>query len=506
MIGLWHHLTRHGLLYVLFVAVGVVYWPSLWHMPRGDQLFYLAEVAYQKDWFTLALGGYDLNRTRLWGPGDEILFRPLLYLILGTQKFFFGYNFICWQLTGLLAHLTVVALFYRLLASIRPAGGALLWTAFFALSFMNMELVVWHHLTAYLVFVALMLGALYHLHQLVSVKGDLLQELRPLVVMMTLACFIYELGNAYALLMAVVLWKYRRDAGCYLIWLILPVIAYVCMSLTNLLLIHHLQLPSAGGMSFEKFFIAVKGSFITMFWWMYTVIFYEQYPVILTYARAVFEGKDVLVFKWPSLMSAASCAAVVAVVCYAGLLRRSFKNGLSASSRALIVTLSGMIVLYVLVIALGRGEVKGYQETLRLNLYYIYMFCAWLIIGLYILIDRSDDKAGKYRVLLVKIGAGALMLMIFVNAFKVYETNLAWKRHWRSSVGLISHLERLIKENNKDPQFSFYVDPSVPGNYTFPEIKKKTDPADKTYSLTELLYPQYVKPLEQAKYRFLLAS
>ena len=53
--------------YFIALVVGWVYWPSLWHMARGDQLFYLAEVAHQKDWFSLAIAGTHLyNCNIIW--------------------------------------------------------------------------------------------------------------------------------------------------------------------------------------------------------------------------------------------------------------------------------------------------------------------------------------------------------------------------------------------------------------------------------------------------------
>ena len=58
---------------VIAFFVFLVYFPSLMHVPRADQIMYLGEVAKQDSFWQLAINDYDLNRHRTIAPGDELL-------------------------------------------------------------------------------------------------------------------------------------------------------------------------------------------------------------------------------------------------------------------------------------------------------------------------------------------------------------------------------------------------------------------------------------------------
>ena len=83
---------------IIALAVLIVYFPSLFYPPRADQVIYLSETSNQHHAWDLIVGDYDHNRHRTIAPGDELLFRPLLYGILGTEQVVFGHHFWAWQL------------------------------------------------------------------------------------------------------------------------------------------------------------------------------------------------------------------------------------------------------------------------------------------------------------------------------------------------------------------------------------------------------------------------
>src|SRR5262249_19293158 len=135
----------------------VTYALSLGHAARSDQLYYLFVTSSKTDLWSLTVGSYALNRDPLM-PGDELLFRPVLYSLLGFEKWLFGYNFHLWQLASLLLHLGNCYLMYRILREVHKEGIVpFLLTLMFGVLYTAMEMVIWHHMSGYLLFCLLFL-------------------------------------------------------------------------------------------------------------------------------------------------------------------------------------------------------------------------------------------------------------------------------------------------------------------------------------------------------------
>jgi len=98
-----------GLLFPLLVAAAVffTYPPSLEHMPRADQVWYLMDVAQDTTFFDLVAHSYSFNRTRHVAPGDTDLFRPVLFFVLASERAIFGNNFMAVQAIGLVLHFAI---------------------------------------------------------------------------------------------------------------------------------------------------------------------------------------------------------------------------------------------------------------------------------------------------------------------------------------------------------------------------------------------------------------
>ncbi|MDE2028408.1 MAG: hypothetical protein KGJ11_07695, partial [Candidatus Omnitrophica bacterium] len=130
---------------LIALAVLVCYYPSLYYPPRADQVIYLSETSgLHKPW-DLIFGCYNHNRHRTIAPGDELLFRPLLYAFLGVEQVLFGHHFWAWQLTALGAHLVLIWVLLRLLWHVSGPWLAFAGAWSFALAVSNYELVTWPH-------------------------------------------------------------------------------------------------------------------------------------------------------------------------------------------------------------------------------------------------------------------------------------------------------------------------------------------------------------------------
>lgn len=263
-------------------------------MARADQIAYFADTADTKDWFSLAIKSYAFNRTREFNPGDELLFRPVLYFLLGTEKWLYGYNFVFWQITGFILHLGVIWWLLKLLLLIRKSIFAPMLTALYSVLYLGMEMVVWHHLHGYVLFVNFALAALYNLYLYDFERRTKTWRLWLIAVLLSMASFTYEVGVVYSFIFAVYLWvstrktvtseknSYNRvralPSGPALI-LLLPFCLYMIASGSDFL-IRGTKAP-AGSDIISKFKIrkTATNAIIADSWWSYGGLFPSQLEV-----------------------------------------------------------------------------------------------------------------------------------------------------------------------------------------------------------------------------------
>src|SRR6266851_40683 len=139
---------------LLVTVILVVFWDTPWAgAPRADQVVYLHQAGKYTSVIDVLYESPSWNRTH--SAGDFVLYRPLLYLFLGLQYALFGYHFWAWQLTGLTVHIATVLLLHSICRRRMGEPWAFLLSALFACSFLGSQLVIWNHLTAYVLFAAL---------------------------------------------------------------------------------------------------------------------------------------------------------------------------------------------------------------------------------------------------------------------------------------------------------------------------------------------------------------
>ncbi len=126
--------------------------------------------------------------------------------------------------------------------------------------------------------------------------------------------------------------------------------------------------------------------------------------------------------------------------------------------------------------------------VLTLNLYYSYIYWAFLPVFVYACIDPDRLNAFAYRRWLKGIVCVCLGILMAVNAFRVYKVNYDRAVLSKNSRMLVQSIEQLRKAHSRDGKFSFYVPESFPGNYEVSWLSKTGDPADKRYTFIEALY------------------
>jgi len=480
-------------------AVLIFYYPSLYYPPRGDQIVYLADTATRQNPYDLIFGRYDLSRNRIFAPGDEILFRPLLYAILGIEQVIFGHQFWAWQLFSLFGHLVLVWMLLKFLW--RLCGG---WLAFagtwlFSLSWTQYELVTWPHLTSYVLMMAAVIVAVEQAFFCFEEGRLPWHRLLKITLVFLLVCFIYESANLFALWMMIVLivscprmWKRALIIG-------VPVILYVTTSAYNFIVVNHLLLapgsqPFPWGALSVNFFRAIG-------WWTYVGIFNGLYQYILMTSRTIFAFGDVLTFKPLVGNNIFVLLGLVLSGAFLGLVGGNLRK-LLRPQIFLLVLVSGMLFIYVGVLVAGRQQTVLFINTLRINTHYQYIF--WIFMTMMGFLLMGCQGLSGARRMLVIIFVLASILSGALQGMRIFQQAQGFCNATQEQIVLAATLDLLIKEKGQEPGFSFYVHPDYPGNYEASGVFVKPGTASIELTFANLLYVPYIQPLEKAKYKFLV--
>ncbi len=492
--------------FVLVFWTGCLYYPSLFQIARSDQLAYLMETAGIKDWSALAWDLYDFNRQRVFAKGDELLFRPFFYFILGTERWLFGYHFMLWQLAGVVLHTVVLIWLLRLLRLFGLNRGGLLLVLFFSSLPLCMNMVIWNHLHGYLVFVWMLLIALFELY-CVTEKGRL--DLRSFILLLTslsLATFSYDTGCIFTVLFAVYLGT-RRGVVCPFgsrvraaMLLSIPSFAYVALSVLDFFF-RKSNAPEANIITSEfHLFSTLKSMVIMGFWWFYSGI--ES-------ARLVFFARPGGQFRispttplfppwnsWDSLSIFVTLMFVGLVVSYFLIFRKTISMAYLKRQIPMLSLILGMLLIYTLVIAVGRINARGLENNLKYNNYYSYPF--WIFTVVFIGLSIHAKRLRQVSPALRKIAILILLGGTLFNGVVLWKINAGVASQDAPSIQLVQTVDAFLSEHSGG-EVSFEIAPSIPGNPNiFPNV---SGPEFGDYTLLAVLYPHHVKK-EGGKFYF----
>ncbi len=499
-------LTKSGALRLLAftltaVAVIAAYYPSLFHPPRADQIVYLAETSTRQDPADLIFGCYDLTRNRVFSPGDSLTFRPLLYMILGSEQVLFGHRFWAWQSFAVLCHLLVIWCLLKLLWKINGPllAFAVVWA--FALSRVNYEQVTWSHLTSYLLMTACVIKSLELYFLSLKAKHLSLRTAFTITLLLLIACFIYETANLFALCLLTALIAARPRYWHRAFILGVPVIIYGLTSVYNLVIVNHIPLIPAESSSLSVTTVAIN-SVKAILWWSYVGIFHGLYGYVLS-SRTMFFSGDVLRFKplWQNNLSVFTGLIFISAFC--GLACHRLKR-LSRPALFCFGLVMSMLFIYVGVIAAGRQQRVDFLQLVRVNTYYQYFFWVLATIAGSLLIGQPKNT-GSLRILrfifiFVCLASGSL------QGFRIFQESEAFRIETQPQIVLTRTLDLLIAQKGQVPGFSFYVHPDYPGNYTLRNIKTPAHVTFKENTFINFLYIPYLGTREAARYKLLITE
>jgi len=493
--------TQKGYRLAVFVIIACsvlwAYFPTLYFPPRADQVVYIAETAHKTP-SQLIFGCYDLNRHRMYSAGDELLFRPLCYFILGTEQVLFGHAFWAYQLMGILAHLFLVWVLLELLWHLAGPwlGSAGAWL--FALSSVNYELVAWPHLTSYIIMMAFMLLAIQQMIQSMESKELSWKAAIQISIYSLVACFIYETANVFVVLMAMIMMVSLKIDRLKLLVLMLPVIFYGLCSFYNYVFINHLEFHHPYAHSFFQYLWSIIH--LTA-WWLYVGLFEGVYRYVLD-IRTMFLPFEEFVFKPLVWQNPRIILELLILISFSSMI---LLNRRPSTQRLRLVCLFLMMLLaYVAVIVAGRDqEMGGLKQAVRINTYFLYLFWVIVVLMAFSWASHKINYSLQERILLIIFVISSFILG-GMEAKMVHYMGKAYSESTTQSVVLVKTLDMLIDQKGHEPDFSFYVDPSFPGNISYLEAHQKNDPQVKIYTFAELMYPRYFHPWASAKYRFMV--
>jgi hypothetical protein len=476
------------LAFILLAAVIIgVYWPSLYHIPRADQIGYLAEVSARQGFASIVLDTLDLNRTRSFMPGDQLLFEPLLFLLLGLETFFFRYNMILWQAMGIGAHIFAAGALYALLCRIRGGVFALAATAFFAFLPTNIEAVTWQHITAYVFFAGFMFMCLRNVYAAEMDRARASDYVPAALMWMAAGMLIYITGVWYAIVSGLLFWRRGlRGAACGF-WSLVA----------GWGLLNGMDLAWRSCPGDVSFFVSSGGFWVTLknmaflAKWCLSLVFFLSPADMFPISRIMIK-QPVLDGAWPVgaplnvTMLMGIALLVLGALCYlAGHDRREQWRRHAGMIAACLAMAAG----YLFVITAGRLNTQDIDQVLRYSSYYPYNFFPFFIVLSALVWPREvPSRAGKW------LRYGALVLLsavIILNAGTVRRVNAQMARDHAGIRAFLVMLDRFVAAHEKEPDFSFYAAPEFPGNYTADWLFQKSDPPGRKYTVAEAMYRRY---------------
>jgi len=455
-----------------------VYAPSLFHVSRADQDILLIETADLDNAKDLILYTYSFPRTRILNVGDKIFFRPLLYLFLSFEKSLFGYNFIYWQLTGILLHLLVVWQLYRILHFINPSYFAGLLALNFSVLYLSQEMVIWHHINAYLIFLIFLLEAFYQFTRYID--GEQKEHFRiwVMVFCLTLANFLYEFGLICNVVLIAAVYVHKKcvlkaktlkEYGRVLA-LMAPTAIYVYWSLVDFLLRGSATLQSVPHdfNPWKLIYYLCKVMAVSA-WAPFFPCLISIEPGYRVAAKS-FEAKAMFsqyvlndLFLNLNMLLILLLLAIIPVCIFMATRNKSSlpsamaqeKKGSFCRNEVILGGTSLMFALgYALMIVVGRLNTRG-LDYIQYSLYHFYIIVLFNTIFLYSILCRPGKGILNKNIYSTFLLTAVLLLSVFLNGYQSFKFNTDMKAKFGKWGSFIRKVERFVDVHKQEKDFSF---------------------------------------------------
>lgn len=470
-------MTRRDLAFLglLCAAIALSFGPALKHPPRADQWCYLADVRGDHTFVDLVRHSYSYNRTRITGPGDTDLFRPVLFVLLAAEKAAFEGRVAPPQVLGIVLHCAVCAIMFVLMRQARaivrpdaPADAPDWFTygavAFFALNPYSQELAIWAHLHGYLLFLLCVFGSMSCLFKYAS--GGSAKWLAGAWALALVSAFTYELGQAFAVL-----------AGASAAALAAPRVGTVravgiAVAFASVMggyqVVNRIDAeyhratyhpddlkPAILGHAFSRATLshsARYGTFTTVQPFFPALVQHSYAGQRLEVAEHFWRTRRHI--KAPTPVTAVSVAVLAGC---AGLGIVGMRHLVRDGSRAALVAFglpAALYALYAAMTVLGRMNMRPGPHVLSANSYYTYTALAFLLVAASAVWPAAGPRADALRRWL---GVG-FVLLAAVGSERVWQANVMVAKLDRDWTVPLAAVQELVDKHRGEPDFTFEVD------------------------------------------------
>ncbi|MCP3965136.1 MAG: hypothetical protein GY750_16870 [Lentisphaerae bacterium] len=483
------------IIYLLISAITIfAYYPTFFTTFRADQWCYWADTNNCNSWFDLVTKFYSYNRVRVYNSGDVFLFRPILFILLGTEKFFFGYHQIYWQITGVVLYLVFAWILLVFLLKIDKSILSFMLCTFFVFLSTNFEMVTWQHINGYILFMIFMASSLYLSYRYVQEKLRSKSVILAIFLFNLLAIFTHELGVIFSFLIFIYLLidniKRNKSSKSFSFYLVsIPIPLYILVNFLDF------NYYSAGG---AKGFISLYSGYI------YKIF---ECTVSLLYTISLWICAAILPFTQRSHIGSRFVfdihhhfeiifVVVIILSLILLLIIKKIKFNLPALknyNHLSFVCLNVIMLLSVALIIALRMIVNG-PSYVNISIYYSYMFWFFAIVTICYLkkINFLEIKS-NYKKIINRIIFLALSLIIILNIINLHLFSSRLSRHYKQYYDQYYTIGKIIDRHKNSEDFSFSFlnygnNPEI--NQWLNNVKRKMGKNEK-YSLS-LLFNQYI--------------
>lgn len=474
----------------LVVLTSTAYYPTLFQTARADQFGYLYQTKDRHDLYSLTLGCYALNRDV---EGDIHFFRPVLYLLLGLERWTISeLNPFGWQAVSLCLHLAVVLLLYRYLQIWNGSRSwlAFLIAAFFGVQYASMELVAWHHLSGYVLFCVLFLGVCCLLAR--SAERVTRARQAALLLLLLVSAFTLEIGNILSVLVAAYMLGFNRmrsrnpglergmeqQTGAFPPLAIAAALAVpVLYTAANLGDQYHryghlVAGPAReGSLSLQE---GLLGLFSAASLWLKSGFLPSKID-LGTGARMV------IVAIHPTLSAELAFQlglAMIALAAFVLLCTRAIRENFHLHRTLLGVLALTFGVGYAAVLVFLRAGPRGLESALRGSSYYAYIFNLAALVFLASLVDLRNLALAQsrwFRYAPDLCLAGTLAVIASISACRLYLQGEAAALRAKPTRIMVEQILRLQRASGDPKNFTFGVAFDHPGEMFLPNVREGGD-------------------------------
>lgn len=439
---------RTGLVAFLLLAglIGITHSGGLPNIPRRDEIYFLRErmlTHSPQEWIWHCLS---FNRTRHSGHGDYYLFRPGLFGTHALLDVVFGYNVYVVGVSSLLMLLTCSFATYLALAKLVPRSLALLLAGLFCVQYAGIELVLWRHISPYLIALACLALAIRlacRLPELPARPGIRCPTALGIAACLFIGAMFHEMAAATGLLAAgwigaVIFgerWLERpaeRDASRGALWTVAMgaltgSVAYLGVDLADYWL--H-QTPGVLGPTdqFPARAAIIERVFSSLAW-IGSAVYGLAFPFGVKLRQDWSMGG---LYGWifnPASRLLALLGLLVVFGAFAGIAYITTRRGRQGEPRVRQIQLAGILLLsyaVTLFLSIGIGRIVLRDVTYIQNATYYFGFTGWLVcaaLGVVLAIARQHGRPGTEAALWHRASL-VIGLIVAMNFFQTFRLNL----------------------------------------------------------------------------------